>query len=253
MYYDAGTADRRRAGETVPYSEYFIPQRITCPKCGAVDQYELAPEAYLTLSFELLKSMSPRSKVKTRNRQSVEASRVESLRFTIDGNRQAHPYEARDIYRQRVAAQPDDAALRVHYGNVLRGIRDDEEARHQFQVALALDPTNAEATYNLGLLAERAGDRAGFRRLMERTLAVAPHSRLPRQKLLECMASAQAALDELDGIAPAQHEASPPWANPARTAQLVASQPTPFTTSKVGRNEPCPCGNGQKYKRCHDR
>jgi hypothetical protein len=30
------------------------------------------------------------------------------------------------------------------------------------------------------------------------------------------------------------------------------SAPTPFRreTPKVGRNEPCPCGSGQKYKRC---
>jgi len=26
---------------------------------------------------------------------------------------------------------------------------------------------------------------------------------------------------------------------------------TPVTTEKVGRNEPCPCGSGKKYKKCH--
>lgn len=35
----------------------------------------------------------------------------------------------------------------------------------------------------------------------------------------------------------------PPWA--------AASQPeAPARRSKVGRNEPCPCGSGRKYKRC---
>jgi uncharacterized protein YecA (UPF0149 family) len=24
-------------------------------------------------------------------------------------------------------------------------------------------------------------------------------------------------------------------------------------TASVGRNDPCPCGSGQKYKRCHGR
>lgn len=23
------------------------------------------------------------------------------------------------------------------------------------------------------------------------------------------------------------------------------------TVSKIGRNEPCPCGSGEKFKRCH--
>ena len=28
------------------------------------------------------------------------------------------------------------------------------------------------------------------------------------------------------------------------------SAPTPVTTQKIGRNEPCPCGSGKKFKKC---
>lgn len=28
-------------------------------------------------------------------------------------------------------------------------------------------------------------------------------------------------------------------------------KPVPVTSSKVGRNDPCPCGSGKKYKKCH--
>jgi len=27
--------------------------------------------------------------------------------------------------------------------------------------------------------------------------------------------------------------------------------PPPESLTKVGRNDPCPCGSGKKYKRCH--
>jgi preprotein translocase subunit SecA len=32
-----------------------------------------------------------------------------------------------------------------------------------------------------------------------------------------------------------------------------AEQPVPFVRDgrKVGRNEPCPCGSGKKFKQCH--
>ena len=49
---------------------------------------------------------------------------------------------------------------------------------------------------------------------------------------------------------------------PAAAAQATAGQPGPVTDPqtpfvrderKVGRNEPCPCGSGKKYKRCHGR
>ncbi len=54
--------------------------------------------------------------------------------------------------------------------------------------------------------------------------------------------------------------ASPPAAasaqdgtEPSRAAAAPAPAVTPFVRSgrKVGRNEPCPCGSGKKYKRCH--
>lgn len=41
--------------------------------------------------------------------------------------------------------------------------------------------------------------------------------------------------------------AIPPNTGSAVVAQKVAELP------KVGANQPCPCGSGQKYKRCHGR
>ena len=36
-------------------------------------------------------------------------------------------------------------------------------------------------------------------------------------------------------------------------AAEAAAQPQPFVRDgrKVGRNEPCPCGSGKKFKQCH--
>src|SRR5205823_13331073 len=31
----------------------------------------------------------------------------------------------------------------------------------------------------------------------------------------------------------------------------VAREPVRNTSDKVGRNDPCPCGSGKKYKKCH--
>jgi preprotein translocase subunit SecA len=40
-----------------------------------------------------------------------------------------------------------------------------------------------------------------------------------------------------------------PTASPARRA-TARRAPTASSTKKVGRNEPCPCGSGRKYKKC---
>jgi preprotein translocase subunit SecA len=38
---------------------------------------------------------------------------------------------------------------------------------------------------------------------------------------------------------------------PAATGGRGAAAPAAVATRKVGRNEPCPCGSGRKYKKCH--
>ena len=34
-------------------------------------------------------------------------------------------------------------------------------------------------------------------------------------------------------------------------AQVPPAQRKPIHVEKIGRNDPCPCGSGKKYKRCH--
>jgi preprotein translocase subunit SecA len=48
------------------------------------------------------------------------------------------------------------------------------------------------------------------------------------------------------------HAAAPNSLNP-QSAEQAAPSEKPFTRNrpKIGRNEPCPCGSGKKYKQCH--
>jgi len=49
---------------------------------------------------------------------------------------------------------------------------------------------------------------------------------------------------------------SPPAAGGRGAAEAATAQRNPndpASWGKVGRNEPCPCGSGKKYKHCHGR
>jgi preprotein translocase subunit SecA len=50
-------------------------------------------------------------------------------------------------------------------------------------------------------------------------------------------------------VPPQRSTAAPPGAR----QQRPASKPVPVVNQvpKVGRNDPCPCGSGKKYKQCH--
>ena len=67
------------------------------------------------------------------------------------------------------------------------------------------------------------------------------------------------AADEHDALRNVQYQhadfsdASAAEADTAAAAEGDARKPQPFTRSgeKIGRNDPCPCGSGKKYKQCH--
>ena len=44
-----------------------------------------------------------------------------------------------------------------------------------------------------------------------------------------------------------------PLSELSKVAATLRKNPSPATVvrQKVGRNEPCPCGSGKKYKQCH--
>ena len=48
-------------------------------------------------------------------------------------------------------------------------------------------------------------------------------------------------------------EAAAVGASAAVAAAASAAKPFVRAGDKVGRNDPCPCGSGKKYKQCHGR
>ena len=53
------------------------------------------------------------------------------------------------------------------------------------------------------------------------------------------------------GAARTQAAAAPPKPAAAKPQTNTKDKDDPF--ANVGRNEPCPCGSGLKYKKCHGR
>ncbi|MDJ0929176.1 MAG: preprotein translocase subunit SecA [Gammaproteobacteria bacterium] len=87
----------------------------------------------------------------------------------------------------------------------------------------------------------------------------AVEERRPRAQMEYRHAAAQSPIAAQPAPAVAGGGAMPPAGSPAvglpPQAPASAAPATPFVRSerKVGRNEPCPCGSGKKYKHCHGR
>jgi len=62
----------------------------------------------------------------------------------------------------------------------------------------------------------------------------------------------QAGSKQQEILAEREQEAKPrPPQRKAAPLRRVVSSKQPARNLKVGRNDPCPCGSGKKYKQCH--
>jgi preprotein translocase subunit SecA len=64
-------------------------------------------------------------------------------------------------------------------------------------------------------------------------------------------ASGQAKSDNIDKGTVSRRQSSNNRQNGNGRTPTATSAPRPVMANKVGRNDPCPCGSGKKYKKCH--
>lgn len=65
-----------------------------------------------------------------------------------------------------------------------------------------------------------------------------------------CAIAADVAIDRGDIVAARRHQQRG-WLPPGELLRQMDRRDRPERSFSAGRNEPCPCGSGQKYKRCH--
>lgn len=82
--------------------------------------------------------------------------------------------EAERLYRRCIERDRKDPIAPFHLGNILCRLGREREGRLWLRHAVGLDPAFAEAWYNLGLIAEAAGDRQAACRHFEEAIAADP-------------------------------------------------------------------------------
>ncbi len=221
----------------------FIRDRIRCKGCGCEDDYTLAPIGQLALTVQLAILVA-------RMEQEGPAALLEGplylRRMAVSDGRRMNPREARRDYEERIARRPDDPGLHIGYGNVLRILGELEPAEAAYRRALELDPRAIEASVGLGQAAEGRGDLAAAREAYQTGLSLGRAARFYHvRNRREMMEGLEGALQNIQGRL-AFRAPDPVPAQRALEALTEQSRGEP----KVGRNAPCPCGSGKKYKKC---
>ena len=146
---------------------------------------------------------------------------------------------------------PEVATFRHNLGLVLKGLGKPSAARQLLEQALASNlktfgedhPTVMKGRESLAWVLKDLGELSAVRQLLEQALASA----------LKFYSKDHPRVVEISNkLAKVQRIADSNGPSPHDFAALQSQQRRPEvrSTDRVGRNEPCPCGSGKKYKRC---
>ena len=99
-----------------------------------------------------------------------EARALLAWLYAVTGNRE----RAVETYRSLLRRRSDDADLHNSLGALLFKERELEEAKHELETAVSLDPSLVMAHYNLGLLKFEEGELEGAVRSLHRAIELDP-------------------------------------------------------------------------------
>ncbi len=213
-----------------------IGDRIVCKNCRAINQYEVTPKGRMTILSQMILTAALAGEEKGKP---LEGPIKRAQTGLMDGRRMSLE-EMLKYYQDEVRKFPEDPGLRVGYGNVLMKIGMEKEAVLQYQEAIRLDPLSVEAYASLG---GYEGDKGRFSQAYEyfkKAAEVVDKGHYYRTNEVDQVKEAVFLnleyFEDLLGI---------------ETKELSSSSSHSLVKrEKVGRNDPCPCGSGKKYKKC---
>lgn len=234
---DGTMIEKSKGGEEPEFSPYIMDRKITCPKCGAVDRYKLAPESYMALfEFPDVKTMTDLLMGRQPGLPPKPNPRVHYLRFDALG-RPMHPFAALAEYRRRIATNPGDGKHYEGLGNILRALNRPQEALEIFQEGCEVEPNNPELAMSLAMCAHDLGDKKTAKRMYERTIELASPGGFGRLLRFGGGKREELAMIAFEGLERLRLRQSSPWALPWERDEEPepSSSPRPARPSQPGR------------------
>ena len=217
-----------------------IQDHIVCKKCGALDHYEMAGEGLVAVTARLaLLTLDPEMVKMDRDEMTVVP-----IKSVSTFGKEIPLRDLVDTYEKKLSKNPESPELLIGFANALRQIKRREDSVPFYERAIRNDPLAVEGYVSLGEYTLEKGDlETAFSHyskaaeIMDRGHYYRVRSDLDQFK--------ESLLDMLMMVSGRLGRQLPDTGNshPERKAPLPARP-------AVGRNHPCPCGSGKKYKKC---
>ena len=232
-----------------PKQEPYIGDDLTCPSCGFRGTFRSSRAARLPLMGLLLRNLVPGLRG-----DDGSIGPLQIVRRFVVGGKEMSPAEIIGYYKQRLTTDPDDVVSLLALGNTYSTLGPERLAADCYRRCLDLDPTCVEAPYALSDIECGAGNHERAWALLNQAWSVRSDWHFHRLQDASPQEFEAAFVEAHDSLA--RRLGRPVIGGEPRRIPVhdLPSGPSPVRPKKkkrkIGRNEPCPCGSGKKYKRC---
>lgn len=217
-----------------------IEDHIVCKKCGALDHYEIAKGEMFAITARLaLLTLDPENIKMDRDEMTVVPIRTESA-----FGKAVPLQDLVDKYEKKLRKNPESPELLIGFANALRQIKRREDSVPCYERAIRNDPLAVEGYVCLGEYALHKGDLETAFSHYSKAAEIMDRGHYYRVRA-DLDQFKEGLLDVLMSVAERLGRGFPHPGNPRPGGEA----PLP-ARREVGRNHPCPCGSGKKYKKC---
>ncbi|MCU0591500.1 MAG: SEC-C domain-containing protein [Desulfobacterales bacterium] len=215
--------------------DYIIADHIRCKNCGALDDYEKTAESNMAVMGRNLALLAIGDKA----RKYYEKGPLRFAQSKRIGGKARSIDEALLYYEEMLAQKPDHVPSLIGYANTLSNAKRAEDAVASYRKAIEHDPLAVEAIVSLGQNAAAYGRLEEAYGYLKQAVEILDYGHYYRVS--------QDLGDFKAGVYEVYAEAA---LNLGKDLEPIARPTAPAKKLKIGRNDPCPCGSGKKYKKC---
>jgi thioredoxin-like negative regulator of GroEL len=219
--------------------DYYPVEELQCLGCNRLADFSFSGEGIYAISMHALDLHLAASQSEFQTL--LEKSPFEILPRVVSYGAERRIGEAVDACREEIFQQPEAPLPFFELGNIYVNIDHRVKARQCFENVIALAPDAIEAYLMLAQMAMDKEDFEDAREQLERGMA---HLEQPRLLMVDDVSR-----DPLVSFyrTLAERLADP---EPNLSDLFSVAEPPQLRKEKIGRNDPCPCGSGKKYKHC---
>jgi len=222
----------------------YIAEEIECLNCRALSEFNFTPKGMMSLTGEMMRVKNLKPDEKTSHPLQFVKTGAFGKEMDID--------EAIHKYQELTRTYPNDATNYIGLGNVYYHMGQPTKAGVSYRKAIETDPAYLQSYYVLAQMADNSGDPEAAIDFLERgkpylgSWKYMPSAGLDEETFVQLYCDLYNSLvkernHKKSLLGPSDFNSVP---FKKRNIQM------PVTSKKIGRNDPCPCGSGKKYKKC---